>query len=443
MKRLIDIDLQQWAAQRDKKPLIVQGPRHVGKTYSIRKMAKQYFEEVVEVNFEQVPVLANIFKRDFDPTRITEELAQALGTTITYGKTLIFFDEIHVVPAVLTALRYYYEMIPEQPIIASSSLLSLATQRVEMPIGRVSSLYMYPMTFIEFLVAIDEGELADIILNFEEVLPSILKKAHKMCLRYFVHYCAIGGMPKAIARWIETGDFNECAKVHREIIASYYNDVHAFAQPFQVKYIEALFDSIPHQLGQRFKYSRVRGSYRKRELAPCLDSLVSAEIVKKVYRDTKEGMPDIRHFKVLLTDIGLTQTLLGRRLDNHLEEPKNDPAIVEAAIGQELYGYSNPHLWLDLFYWHRAQRSSRAKVDYLVFEEGADIPIDVVTGKNITRRNMLTYLRDNVSVPYGIRFSENEYSKIGAIYNYPLYAVAASFENYKNRASNVIPKGES
>ena len=446
MKRFIDYELQKWVTRRDRMPLIVRGPRHVGKTYSIRKMGKQCFDDVVEVNFELMPQIARIFEQDLDAKRIMGELSLVLNKTIIFGKTLIFFDEIQVVPDAFTSLRYFYEMIPEQPIIAASSLFGIATKEVGAPVGRVAPLYVYPMTFIEFLVAIGEDKLAQMILTSENFQDPIFEKGHYKALKYFAQYCAIGGMPDAVARWCQTGNFYEVEDAHNKIITSYKSDFQAYAQPFEVKYIEALFESIPQQLAQRFKYSLVKGGYRKRDLEPCLDYLEAAELTNRIYRDVEAAVPDIEYFKGAFVDVGLAQAILGQGYTpwfrDYSQALADNPSIVEAAIGQELYGYSNLRRCPRLECWAGFRQGSEARIDYLLPRYRVDIPIDVVTGKNKNLRSMLMYLRAKENVPYGIRFSEEEYAKKNTIYNYPLYAVAASFDDFKERAITLFSQGE-
>ncbi len=428
MKRSIDSVLLAWKEDALRKPLLLRGARQVGKTYAVRELGKT-FERFVEINFEFDTEIAFIFGKNLDPHRIIQEISLLKKTQIIPGKTLLFFDEIQVTPAAVLALRYFYEMLPELHIIAAGSLLDFALEHVGLPVGRVSSFYMYPLSFSEFLQATDnELLMAEIYKNSFDFSDTI----HKRLLELVGEYCAIGGMPEAVRLWATTRDALGCFLIHQSLITTYRNDFEKYATKLQIKYVNILFDSIPRQLSNKFVYSNISQDYRARDLAPALDLLVTAGVVHKVYKTAGNGIPlgaemDLKDFKIIFMDIALAQSILGVDLAawiiNPLAEFVNKGSLLEAFIGQELLAYLSPLKKQQLFYWRKEESSSTAELDYLIARGTQVIPIEVKAGKGTALKSMHVFLEKHQQSPYGIRFSSNTYSCFEKIYSYPLYAV--------------------
>lgn len=431
MKRLIDQYLLEWKDSSYRKPVLLRGARQVGKTFAIRQLGKN-FEHFIEINFETDKRFRDLFTDDLHPTRIMRDIELITLKKIIPGKTLLFFDEIQIVPQALTSLRYFYEQVPEQHIIAAGSLLDFRIQQEGMPVGRVMSLYMYPLSFFEFLCACGYTRMAQELLPADEKKP-LSPLIHKELLRILGEYLAIGGMPEAVERWRTTKDPRACFEVHQTLLDTYRHDFDKYAKKLQIKYLELLFREIPRQLGSKFKFSAIQGDYRKRELAPCLQLLSTAGIAHEVMRSAGNGVPlgaeaSPEDYKVVFLDIALCQSLLGIDLAAWFLQPQqefiNKGPLVEAFAGQEFLTYADPKSKAHLFYWQRNVKGSEAEIDYLVQEKAHIVPIEVKSGPGTTLKSMHLFLEHHPQSSYGIRFSTQEYSVHDKIYSYPLYAIA-------------------
>ncbi len=430
MKRLIDYFLLQWKEHPFRTPLLLRGARQVGKTHAARVLGKTY-PSFVELNFDLKPQLKALFDKDLDPHRILHEIFVLTKQLVTPGQTLLFIDEIQEAPKAILALRYFYELIPELHVIAAGSLVDFAVQKVGMPVGRVSSLYMYPLSFMEFLAA-TQPHLIGIIFeqNIDQEASSL---THEKILESVGQYLAIGGMPEMVACWQKMHHLHACMHIPSKLIDTYKQDFNKYARAHQLEYLNLLFTQIPRQLGKKFKYSAIEADLRKRELEPCLDLLLTANIMHKVKHSGAHGIPlgaevDFSVFKLLFIDVALTQYLLdlesGDWFINPLEAFINKGELVEAFVGQELIAYTHPRKREELYYWQREARDSSAEVDYVIQHKSQVIPIEVKGGKGSTLRSMHMFLESHPQSPYGIRFSTQNYSIHEKIHSYPLYAIA-------------------
>src|SRR5271157_3565067 len=222
MKRLIDYYLNAWKQDPYRMPLLLRGARQVGKTFSVRKLGES-FAEFVEINLEDTPEAKAIFEKNLDPIRMIAELSAIAQKPINPGTTLLFIDEIQMVPRALTALRYFYEKMPQLHVIAAGSLLDFAIEEIGIPVGRVQSLYMFPLSFVEFLVALNYKILLKEIISIDhdkEISPVV----HNKALALLGDYLALGGMPRAVHLWQETKNPLNCARVHSAILDAYRQD---------------------------------------------------------------------------------------------------------------------------------------------------------------------------------------------------------------------------
>jgi predicted AAA+ superfamily ATPase len=289
MKRDLMFHLKTWHTDGDRKPLLLRGARQVGKSYLARELGRE-FPDFIEINFELEPELKLLFEKDLDPVRITRDLAIALGKDITPGETLLFLDEIQECPKAITALRYFYEKMPLLHIIAAGSLLEFTIEELGIPVGRVIPLYLYPLSFMEFLTASGNERLRHEILHHDPAaeFPEIL---HNKLLGLIGEYMAVGGMPEAVQKWIETGNFKACLKVHQLLIETYRQDFAKYAKKRKQEYVEMVFDSIPRLLGKKFVFTAVSPHVRARELRPALELLAKAGVVHIVYHSAANGFP--------------------------------------------------------------------------------------------------------------------------------------------------------
>jgi predicted AAA+ superfamily ATPase len=433
MKRLIEHALEAWQAEPGRKALLVRGARQVGKTFAIRQFAKR-FAESVEVNFEKQPALASLFDADLNPRRILRDLQLATGAHVEPGKTLLFFDEIQAAPRALTALRYFHEDLPELHVVAAGSLIEFSVAEVGIPVGRVASLFMHPMSFVEFLAAKGRAAAVAELADRSADVP-LADAVHAEFLRLVGEYLAVGGMPEAVAEWIRHGDLRKCVAVQRRLSDTYRQDFAKYSRKAQVKYVELVFNEVPRFLGRKFIFGRLAGSWRRRDLQPAVDLLVKAGVVTPVMQTAANGLPlgaqaDPNRFKLLFLDIGLAEAMLGFDGSAWILDPRNAfvnaGELAEAFVGQELLAYSSPHVSPALHYWHREAAASNAEVDYCVAHGPRIVPIEVKRGAGGGLKSLRLFLESHRKLsPHGVRFSTHNYSMLGDLTSYPLYAVGS------------------
>ena len=303
-------DLLKWKESKRRKPLVLLGARQVGKTWILEEFGKTFPDGFVKINFEKQPELHQLFRTTKDVKRILSNLSIAVGRPIT-EQTLIIFDEIQECEDALNSLKYFCEDAPGYYVAGAGSLLGLMLSK-GFPVGKVDFLKMTPMTFEEFLAANSDGNLVeymksiDSIENIPEMFSGPLTEKLKM-------YYVIGGMPEAVKVWTEDGDIREVDRVQSDILEAYEHDFAKHADPFDVPKIRLIWNSLPSQLARenkKFLYSVVKKSARAREYENALNWLISAELVKKVPRITKPGIPlsayeDLEAFKIYMGDVGL------------------------------------------------------------------------------------------------------------------------------------------
>lgn len=429
MKRLIDHYLREWKQRPDRKALLLRGARQVGKTYAVRALGKSY-DEMVEINLEMNPEYSDVFRLNLDPHRILRELRLMTGKRLVPGSSLLFIDEIQQQPLAVSALRYFYESMPEMHVIAAGSLLEFAIEQVGIPVGRVASLHMYPMSFLEFLVARGEHPMAEHLI---EAHLSISDPVHERLLRLVGDFLVLGGLPEVIETWIHHEDLNRCGEVLDIVVAAYRQDFAKYAKRHQIKYVDLVFNEVPALTGRKFKYDALPGAWKARELAPALDLLCKASVVHKVTHSAGNGIPlkaesNPNRFKALFLDVGLAQRIMGADIKPWILDPaaaiRNAGAITEAFVGQELLAYSRPWAKQELHYWHREARASNAEVDYLLPLGDVVVPVEVKSGATGSLRSLRTFLDEKrATTPYGIRFCGQPGSIHEDLHSYAIYAV--------------------
>ncbi len=432
MKRIIDHTLLQWKHYRYRKPLLLRGARQVGKTYAVHMLGKT-FDDFVEINFEQMPTARSIFEGDLLPERMLQEIFWITGKQVIPGSTLLFFDEIQVVPKALTALRYFYEQLPALHVIAAGSLLDFAIQLVGIPVGRIDSLYMYPMSFLEFLAAMNYQALVHALLTEDFTQQAFSESVHQKLLGLLSNYLAIGGMPEVVSRWRDDLDPFECSKVHQTLLATYRQDFAKYAQQNQVACVKTVFNHIPQQLGQLFKFSLIEGDYSKKEFVHCVELLVTAGVTHQIFQASGQGLPvgaqaNLSGYKLMFLDIALSQAALSLDLREWLLAPQqsfvNKGSVIEAFVGQELLAYADDFKKEPLYFWERSIKNSEVEVDYLIQKDSHVVPIEVKSGVGSTLKSMHAFLQAHQKTPYGVWFSMQNYSFYEKVYSYPLYAVS-------------------
>jgi predicted AAA+ superfamily ATPase len=428
MKRLVDVYFSEWRRNPVRKPLLLRGARQVGKTYAVRNLGVS-FAQFIEINFEQQPKVASVFEQDLDAHRIIRDLEILFKKPIVPGKSLLFFDEIQAAPKAITALRYFYEQIPGLHVIAAGSLLEFQLELTGLPVGRIQSLFMYPVSFLEFLAA--RGETAAIrFFSESKKVFSVSTSVHAKLLALWGEYMAIGGMPEAVRLWCERGSFDAVNMVLRGIMETFQQDFEKYAKGGRARYLPLMFERIPWLQGRKFKFTHVSDSLKKRELAPALDLLEKAGIVHKVVHSSAQGLPlgaqaDLDKFKLLFVDVGLGQTMLGPGQGGWIIDPinacVNKGGCAEAFAGQELIAYAGSDMRAGLYYWLREARSSNAEVDYVANVDNKAIPIEIKSGPTGSLKSLHLFLAEHPSSTYGIRLFANMPETNGPVRSYPLY----------------------
>jgi len=406
-------DLENWKNQKNRKPLILRGARQVGKTWLIREFAKENFDILLEINFDETPEQAGFFiKGDIDRSLQLLEVEHELQ--IVPEKTLIFLDEIQSVPGVLPYLRYFYEKRPDIFIIAAGSLLEflLSEHEFPMPVGRIEYLHLGPLTIEEFMLALGQKKLVEFLSEFDLRDPIPLS-LHQKLMKYLKLFWIIGGMPAVIGAYRNPESLQLPSKEQGIIIQTYEDDFTKYRKRIYPQRIRKVFQKIPTMVGKKLKYVNLDPEERSKDLADTLDLLEMAKVFYRVYHSAGNGVPlgaeiKSRDFKPLFLDIGLMTRSLGLKLTK-LEAEKeitlvNNGTIAEQYIGQHLL-YQNPSYEKpELFYWNRDKKSSSAEVDYLISIDDQVIPVEVKAGATGSLKSLHLFMAEK-KVPIALRFN--------------------------------------
>jgi len=425
MKRSISKYLNDWRYSSRRKPLLLRGARQVGKTWVVRNFAQQ-FEYFCEVNFEEDEKISVIFNGPLTPTVIINKLSAYTGIPIQAEKTLLFFDEIQACPNALRSLRFFKEKLPELHIISAGSLLEFALGEIpSFGVGRIQSLFMYPMSFKEFLISQDEEILLDNIEKRGKYEP-IPEPLFSKLVGIYQTYLIIGGFPAVVNEYIKTGSINDSLEVIDELIQGFRDDFSKYKKNIPQLRIDETFISTATQAGGKFKYSKVNQDLPAYQIKDALNLLILAGLAHKIYHSSAQGIPlhaqvNEKRFKVIPCDTGIYQRMLGANISDMIVADKteliNKGAVAEIATGTELLAYSSPKKSHYLYYWHRESRGSNAEVDYLIELNGEIIPVEVKSGTKGSMQSLRLFL-DSHKSSYGIRTSlENggEYDNIKVI----------------------------
>lgn len=412
--------LEDWAARRGRKPLVIRGARQVGKSTLVREFARIADRPLVTVDFERNPELRQAFTVR-DPARILSTLALLIGQTIVPGTHLLFLDEIQAAPEALAALRYFYEETPELHVVAAGSLVefTLADTRFSMPVGRIEYLHLGPLAFEDFLNAMGRPELSDHLRavplsDLEDAFPDAVHQRYVDLLR---EYWIVGGLPEAVSvyargRGNADGGFPQLARIQQSVMATYKDDFNKYSHGSSRDRLRMVFDSLPGLVGRKFKYVGISRDHRAAELADALRLLCMARIAYKVCRTAANGVPlaaemNERHFKCLFMDVGLMCAALHLDLldlGRHDLTLVNTGAVAEQFIGQHLLysgpGYETPAL----YYWARETRNAAAEVDYLMTLGVQVVPVEVKAGATGSLKSLHQFLKEKGSA-FGLRFN--------------------------------------
>ena len=428
-ERIIDRHLSEWAARPVHKPVLLRGARQVGKSTAVRHLGES-FKYFVEINLEKQPDYIELFKKDLDVKRIVPQMAAMCGTPIVAKETLLFIDEIQESQEAIMALRYFKEDMPDLHVVAAGSLLEFVLDDIPtFGVGRIHSMYMFPMTFDEFLLANDEQLLLDARrqANTDSPLPTPLHDKLVGLIRTFM---LVGGMPESVSKWAETHDYLQCQEVQDDIITGYEADFPKYKKKVDPQLLVATMRSAATQVTNKYVYSQVAGGYKTAEVKKALDLLIKAGILIPVTHTDGNGLPlgdeaDESYRKLLLLDTGLLLRLLNMSMGDissvttHIltataADLVNKGPMAEMLAGLEVLHYLSPNIHHDLFYWVRQVKNSLAEIDYLLSRDMKVLPLEVKSGVQGGMKSLWDFMRDK-KLSQAIRCSLENFGKFDYI----------------------------
>ena len=427
MKRTLMDGLIAWKSKKNRLPLILKGARQVGKTWLLNEFGRQAFDDVLYINFENIPGLKETFDGDISPKRILNLLGVLHNKKIKPQETLLIFDEVQEIPRALTALKYFAENAPEYAICCAGSLLGVALHGgTSFPVGKVEFLNLLPLNFEEFLMANDEEAIIEYAKS--ESMRVIPRAITEKLTDYLKLYFVIGGMPAAVASWIETRDFSLVERRQLDILETYENDFSKHAPKNIVPKLRHLWSSVPAQLAKenkKFVYGLVRDGARARDYEEAMLWLLDSGLLRKVGRITKAATPlkayeDLKAFKLYHFDVGLLRVMSELSPEAILEGMKIfeefKGTLTEQFVLSELAGMD---FIRNVYYW---TSDATAEVDF-VFSDGKDIyPLEVKSGDNLQARSLKVY-RDKFNPRLAIRASLANLRLDGGLLNVPLFLI--------------------
>ncbi len=426
MERLVLQQLKEWKERADRKPLLVNGARQVGKTWALREFARREYQKEAYVVCRKNELVQQIFTKDFNVQRILTSLSAVTHVDITPGNTLIILDEVQEIPEAIEALKYFCEQAPAYHIAVAGSLLGISLHSdVSYPVGKVNEIDIYPMSYGEFLLAKGEQQAYELLEKREFDITNVLHEKYVDLLRQYYY---VGGMPEAVKKYVESGGLQEVRRVQKEILRGYERDFSKHAPKEQVERIRQVWRSIPSQLfkdNKKFIYGALRQGARAKDFELAIEWLAHSGLLYKVPRCTKPALPlsiyeDFSVFKLYLLDVGL----LGAMVDT-------DPAQV--LINNQIFseykgGMTEQYVLQELksrgvapIYYHNTD-NSRLELDFLIQHQGQLLPIEVKAESNVRANSLTTLLRAQPNLR-AVRFSMLPFKQQEQLYCVPLYAV--------------------
>ena len=419
-KKLLD-----WKHSDTRKPLILLGARQVGKTWLMKEFGKNEYQNVVYINCDTEPLTKELFLNDYDISRLLLGFQAISGQSIDARNTLIIIDEIQEAPRALHSLKYFCENAPQYHIIAAGSLLGVTlSQKESFPAGKVDMLKIYPMDFEEFMLAMDQKTLCDILNAADfDLVETFSTKLTELLYQYYY----VGGMPEAVKTFAETNDLNEIRKIQTVILDSYRNDISKHTSKTESIRIGQVLSSLPSQLAKenkKFIYGVARKGGRAADFELAIQWLIDAGLVYKICRVNKVALPlkfyeDIAAFKLFFLDIGLLccmadvpASALLLNADNFIEYKG---MVAEEFVAQQLSSFG-----LSLYYW--SKEDSTAELDFIIQRDNTIYPIEVKASTNVRGKTIAQLVKDNPSLK-GLRFSMLGYKRQERLTNYPLYSL--------------------
>lgn len=422
MKRDRSKYLIEWLYSRDRKPLVIRGARQVGKTWIIRELAQSQQKQLIELNFEKNPEIQSLFNSN-NPSEILSNLIAFTRKEINPSESILFLDEIQTAPGLLSKLRWFAEDMPQLPVIAAGSLLdfALAEHTFSMPVGRISYLYLEPLSFEEFLEATENKPLRDYMQNYKWNIE-IPDAIHNQLMRLIKEYLIVGGMPSAVASWATKKDPLALNQIQYDLLTTYREDFSKYKGRLSIDRLEDIMTSIPRQLGKKFVYSHANPEASSAPLKQALELLTKARVGHSVISTSANGLPlgaeaNNKFFKMILLDCGLCCISLGLSLNQLATATEinliNNGAMAEQFTGQILRTISPPYIDPSLYYWHREKPTSSAEVDYIIQHDNQVVPLEVKAGKTGSLKSLREFIKEK-ETPIAVRVNSDKPSIVTA-----------------------------
>ena len=449
ISREIDKQLNEWKESKQHKPLLLRGARQVGKSSVVRHLGES-FDYYIEANFEKKSELKDLFKQTTDVKLLASNIGLLYNTPIIAGKTLLFLDEIQVSSEAIKSLWFFKEDFPELHIIAAGSLLEFTLKDLaSFGVGRIRSLFMYPFSFDEFLIAQGKKDWVEAKQMADAEKP-LFEALHNELVQQFRTFLIVGGMPASVVAWLDSHNYNECQAELDDIQLSYYDDFAKYSNKVDTTLLRNTLQSVVAQIGKKFMYSKVEGGYRTDDVKNALRMLCDAGVIKRVSHTAANGLPlgaevndKFRKYiyldsalllRVLDLNFGASQNIIDTIVAGAAEDLVNKGGLAEMVLGWELVKYSSSRSQHDLFYWENTSENTTSEVDYIIVRNMKVVPIECKSGKSGKMKSLRLFMR-NKHIKEAIRCSlenfallqnnedksENEVSNICIN---PLYAIS-------------------
>lgn len=452
IERYIDTLLQEWKHGSSLKPLLLRGARQVGKSWAVEHLGES-FDYFIEVNFEKRPEVKEVFQKVHDVHELANNLGMLYNKPVEAGKTLLFLDEIQASPEAIRSLWSFKEDFPDLHVIAAGSLLEFTLK--ELPsfgVGRIRSLFVYPFSFDEFLVA--EGKSTWVQAKQEASAEKpLLTALHQDLVQHYRTFLMVGGMPASVAAWVTAHDYRKCQTELDDIQLAYYDDFAKYAKKVDPTLLRNTLQSVILQIGNKFMYSKVEGGYRAEEVKKALGLLCDAGIIKRVSHTAANGLPlgdgvneKFRKYiyldsglllRILDMDLGSARQLSELILAGSVEDLVNKGGLAEMVLGWEMVKYNNPRSQHDLYYWENTAEGTRSEVDYIVARDLKVLPVECKAGVSGKMKSLRLFMRQK-HLTDAVRCSLENFSllenhdkqdsdALRSIQIIPLYAISTLF----------------
>jgi len=453
IERYIDALLLEWKNSSSLKPLLLRGARQVGKSWAVKHLGES-FTYYLEVNFEKRPDIKDVFERVHEVHDLANNLSLLYNVPVVAGQTLLFLDEVQDCPAAIKSLWAFKEDFPELHVVAAGSLLEFALQDLpSFGVGRIRSLFVYPFSFDEFLVAEGKSSWLAAKQQADNEKP-LLMPLHNDIVQHYRTFLMVGGMPASVAAWVTTHDYRNCQTELDDIQLTYYDDFKKYAKKVDPTLLRNTLQSVILQIGNKFTYSKVDGSYRAEEVKKALKLLSDAGIVKRVSHTAANGLPlgaevneKFRKYiyldsalllRILDMDLGGARQLTDLIVAGTAEDLVNKGGLAEMVLGWELIKYNNPRSQHDLYYWENTADGTRSEVDYIIARDMKVLPIECKSGTSGKMKSLHLFMH-NKHLTDAIRCSLENFALLEScdkkaddtvrrIQILPLYAISNLFQ---------------